>query len=140
MSNDAFSITSKDWERRAKRLAAVNVGLVVRESAVVVAHRLVPPLQQALRAAGGSAAAAGDVQVHDGHLNQLVMRNQGQRGDVIVGVSGESRHADEAEELEWGGIDTPPRAWVRTTAAKSARDVHTMWGNEMTRELDRRVL
>jgi hypothetical protein len=80
------------------------------------------------------------VKVHDGHMNDLVMRERGSFGDVIVGVDGTSPAAEEAEEREWGGLDSPPSAWVRTTAAKVAKDIITMWSNEMTRELDAKVI
>lgn len=117
-----------------------NVTLIARDSAVHAAGLLQVPLQTAARAAGGSEGMAGAVTVHDGHLNDLVMRDKGYRGDVIVGVSGESRHADEAEDLEWGSPDAAPAAWVRTTTARHGRDVVQMWGNELTRALDRAVL
>lgn len=133
-------ISSPDIQRRASGLERVNVGLVARDSAVVVADRLVAPLRQAAATAGGSSGLVSAIQAHDGHLSQLVMRDRGSYGDVIVGVDGHSRHAQEAEDLEWGTLESPPTGWVRTTAAARGRDVTTMWSNEMTRELDRQVL
>lgn len=132
-------ISSPVIDRRATRMAALRIEDVVRDSAVVVADKFVEPLRTAARAAGGSAALVSSVQTFDGHLNELVMRDAGHRGDVIVGIGGDSRHADEAEELEWGSIDQAPKAWVRMTAARRGHDVVGMWSNEMTRELDRRV-
>jgi hypothetical protein len=137
---DTFSISSPDWAKRAAGLAKVRPQLVVRDAAVVVAERLVEPLRASARAAGASQGMVGNVRVHDGHMSDLVMRDQGHRGDVIVGVDGFSRHAEEAESLEWGSLDERPMAWVRTTAARLHREVSTMWSNEMTRELDRQVL
>lgn len=134
-----FSITSPRLTHVAAAMDKVKIELVVRDSAVVVADRLVPPLKQALQNAGGSAGLVADVRVHDGHLNDLVMRGQAARGDVIVGVGGESRHADEAEDIEWGTLYEGPKAPVRVTAARSSADVYRMWSNEMTRELDRAI-
>lgn len=133
-------IDSPDIRRRAAGMERVNIGLVVRDSAVTVADRLVDPLRQSAAAAGASSGLQDAIQAHDGHLNGLVMRDRGSFGDVIVGIDGASRHADEAEDLEWGTAETAPTGWVRTVAAARARDVHGMWGNEMTRELDRQVL
>lgn len=134
-----LSITSPHLARVQAGMAKVNIGLVVRDSAVVVADRLVAPLRQAATAAGASKQLIAGIRVHDGHLNGLVMRDRGHFGDVIVGVDGASRAADEAEDLEWGTLDTGPKAWVRSTAARSQAEVHRMWSNEMTRELDKRV-
>lgn len=134
-----FRIDSPALERRASRMAGTDIGLVARTSAVKTAGTLVQPLKSALRQAGG-AAASRDVRVHDGHLNDLVMREQGRRGDVIVGVGGESQHADTAEELEWGGLDVGPKAWVRATVAQRAFDTVDRWSRELTAELDRRCL
>ena len=135
-----FSLTSLAWAKRGAGMQRANITLIVRDSAVHAAGLLQAPLQQAVRAAGGSAALAEAVTVHEGHLNDLVMRDAGHRGDVIVGVSGENRHADEAEELEWGSVDAAPAAWVRTTTARLGHDVVTMWSNELSRALDRAVL
>ncbi len=134
-----FSITSPHLGRVKAGLSKVKIELVVRDSAVVVAQRLVDPLRKSFQAAGASSELVADIRVHDGHLNDLVMRNRGARGDVIVGVGGESRSADEAEELEWGGLYSGPKAPVRLVAARSSADVHRMWSNEMTRALDRAV-
>lgn len=134
-----FSITSPRLAHVESAITKLNIGLVVRDSAVTIAGRLVPPLQQAAQRAGGSRQMVAQISVHDGHLNGLVMRNRGSYGDVIVGVDGASRVADEAEELEWGSLEAGPAAWVRTTAARHAADVHRMWSDEMTRELDRRT-
>jgi hypothetical protein len=131
-------ISSPTMDRRATRMSSTPIELVARDAAATVAQRLVEPMRSAVQAAGGSAALAADVQVYDGHLDELVMRHPGARGDVIVGVGGRSRHADEAEELEWGSLDRGPAGWVRTTAARHGRDVMRMWSNELTRELDRR--
>lgn len=134
-----FSITSPRLSHIAAGMERVNIGLIARDSAVNVADRLVQPLRQAAARGGASARVVKDIRVHDGHLNDLVMRNTGHFGDVIVGVDGSSIAADEAEELEWGSLEASPKAWVRTTAARSSAEVHRMWSNEMTRELDRRV-
>lgn len=147
--------TSATFDRRAVRMQRVDVGLLAREAAVVIADRLVEPLQQAARAAGGSEEMVSAIETHDGHLNDLVMLERGDKGDVIVGVGGESPYAEEAQVLEWGGRmleavavrgnalalaqeTQSPKAWVRMTAARRGRDVTTMWSNELTRELDRR--
>jgi hypothetical protein len=134
-----FSITSPHLARVQAGMERVNIDLVIRDSAVVIADRLVQPLQQAATAAGASKKLVATIRVHDGHLNDLVMRDRGHFGDVIVGVDGASPVADEAETLEWGSLETGPRAWVRTTAARNAAQVHRMWSDEMTRELDRRI-
>jgi hypothetical protein len=136
---EAF-ISSPDIQRRAAGLERANITLIVRDSAVKVADRVVGPLRQAAAAAGASSGLQIAIQVHDGHLNSLVMRDRGSYGDVIVGVDGTNRHADDAEDLEWGTFETPPTGWVRTTVAARRHDVHARWSNEMTRELDRQVL
>lgn len=120
-------------------MAAINIGTVVRDAAVETAHKLVDPMRAALRAAGGSEGAVADVMVHDGHLSELVMRDHASRGDVIVGVDGMSKHADEAEEIEWGGLDRGPAGWVRTSVGRRARDITEMWSNEISRQLDAKV-
>lgn len=130
-------IDSPDLARRAQRMEACRIEDVARRSAVRTAGTLVRPLRTAARAAGG-AVLANEVQVHDGHLNQLVMREPGSYGDVIVGVSGECPQADRAEELEWGSLEENPRAWVRATAAQHGYDVTARWSAELTTELDRR--
>lgn len=132
-------ISSPDLAKRAAGLAKVNPTLVVRDAAVVAAGRLVTPMRAAASNAGGKQLASA-VQVHDGHLNDLVMRDRGQKGDVIVGVSGEHRQASSAEELEWGGVDSPPTAWVRSTASQHGSAIVSAWSNALTRELDRKVL
>lgn len=134
-----FSITSPRLNHVEAAISKLNIGLVARDSAVIVAEKLVDPLRTAAQHAGASRQMVADIRVHDGHLNELVMRDHGSRGDVIVGVSGEARSADEAEDREWGTLDEPPRAWVRTTAARRAADINRMWSAELTRELDRRV-
>lgn len=134
-----FSITSPRLAHVEAGMDRTNIGLVARDSAVIVADRLVAPLRTAAQAAGASRRMVTEIRVHDGHLNDLVMRDRGYKGDVIVGVGGEGRSADEAEELEWGNLDEAPKAWVRTTAARHAADVNRMWSAELTRELDRRV-
>ena len=113
------------------------IEVVVRDDAVHAAQLLVEPLRRAAKAGGGSDGMVGAIMVHEGHLNDLVMRDHGRKGDVIVGVEGRSRFAGEAEELEWGGIDSPPVGWVRTTVASRTRDVRVAWSNELTRSLDR---
>lgn len=119
-------------------MGAMDMGDVARVTAVRTARAVLQtPLRRALRAAGGQQAAS-DVIVHDGHLNDLVMRMPSARHDVIVGVSGESRHADLAEELEWGGLDSSPKAWVRQTAGQLGHAVTDRWSAELTTELDKR--
>lgn len=135
-----FSISSPDLQRRQSGMERTNLGLVARDSAVVVADMLIAPMRQAAAAAGASAGMQAEIRTHDGHMNALVMRDRGSFGDVIVGVDGHAAHADEAEDLEWGTPDTAPYAWVRTTAARRGHDVMRAWGNELTRELDRSVL
>lgn len=135
-----FSIDSPHLARVEAGMERTNIGLVARDAAVTVADMLVNPLKRAATAAGASSGMVSAIQTHDGHLNDLVMRDRGSKGDVIVGVGGENPYADEAEELEWGTPDTAPRAWVRTTAQQRAVDVGRAWGNELSRELDRSVL
>ena len=139
MAAKGFSVTSPALARRGARMLKTPIEVVVRDAAVHAAHLLVDPLRRAARAGGASNGLVGAITVHDGHLNDLVMRDHGRKGDVIVGVEGRSRYADEAEELEWGGIDTPPVGWVRTTVASRTRDVRVAWSNELTRGLDRHV-
>lgn len=135
-----FSIDSPHLTRVAAGMERTNIGLVAKDAAVTVADMLVAPLKRAATAAGASEEMVSAIQTHDGHLNDLVMRDRGSFHDVIVGVGGESLYADEAEELEWGTPDVAPRAWVRTTAQQRAADVGRAWSNELTRELDRSVL
>lgn len=130
-------IGSPAMDKRADRMASLRVEDVVRDAAVKVAGTLVAPMRSAIRAAGGSVQLANEVRVHDGHLNELVMRDRGSKGDVIVGVGGESLYADDAEELEWGSLDSGPRAWVRSTAGQRGFEVTAAWSNELTRGLDR---
>lgn len=139
-TNQPFSITSPDFAKRAARMQSVHIGIVARNAAVIVATKLVDPLRAAATASGASGGVIQDIKVHDGHLSDLVMRDHGNRADVIVGVDGHSKHTDEAEELEWGGLDSPPRAWVRTTVTKRSRDIVRDWSNELTRGLDKAVL
>lgn len=133
-------VASPDWEQRAKRIAGVDIHAVVRDSAVSVARGLVQPMQQAARAAGASARLVGNIRVLDHHTNTTVLRHPANHGDVIVGVSGESRYAAEADELEFGGLDTPPTGWVRVTTAQHAARIRKAWSAAMTNELDRRCL
>ena len=138
MASNGFSVTSPAIARRAGKMQRTPIEVVVRDAAVHAASKLVEPLKRAAAAAGADRGLVGAVSVHEGHLNDLVMRDRGHRGDVIVGVSGDSKHAEAAEELEWGGLEAGPKAWVRTTVAHHARDVRTSWSNELTRGLDRR--
>lgn len=132
-------ISSPALDRKASRMDALRIEDVARDAAVKTADTLVSPLRRAARAAGGSAALARDVRVFDGHLNELVMRDGAHRGDVIVGVGGESPHADDAEELEWGSLEVNPTAWVRHTVAERAHETVDRWSSELTRELDRQI-
>jgi len=131
-------ISSPRMTRLASRMEACDIGDVARRTAVKTAGTLVTPLRAAVRSAPGGAQVAREVRVHDGHLNGLVMRERAGRGDVIVGVSGDSEQADLAEELEWGGLDTSPRAWVRSTVSQRGPEVIQHWSAGLTRELNRR--
>lgn len=140
MAGQPFSITSPDWERRARGMARTNIHLVARDAAVVVGEKLVVPLREAARRGGASEQLVAAIDVHDAHSSALVMREHGDRADVIVGVDGLSPQAEAAEELEWGSMESRPVGWVRSTYEARKRDVVTMWSNELTRQLDRQVL
>lgn len=133
-------IASPDLARRARRLAAVNIEGVVRTTAVDAARTLLQPLRTAAKAAGASPRLVQNIRVQNHHTSVTVMRHPANHDDVIVGVPGESRYAPEADELEFGGPDTPPTGWVRTTVMQHAPRVRAAWSAGMTAELDRRSL
>lgn len=131
-------IESPVLARRAAKMERTRIEDVAHRSAKKVAPEARSLLRIAARSAGGSVQMARAVTIHDGHDNDLVMLQRGHAGDVLVGVSGSSPHADEAEALEWGGPEENPTFWVRGFVTDHGPALMRAWSAALTTELDRR--
>lgn len=136
-----FSITpSAPFKRAMVAAVSLNITTLTQATTATVATRFVAPLRESASTAGASKAAVAQIAVHKvDNSNDLVMRQQGQAGDIIVGVSGHSPEADVLDELEWGSAAESPRAWVRNFHTHNAHEVYDAWSNELTSELNRRL-
>lgn len=136
-----FNITpSTSFQRAMVSAATLDLVKLTQAATATVATQFVKPLQESASTSGASKKAVGEIAVHKvDNPNDLVMRQRGETGDVMVGVTGHSPEADSLDELEWGGVAEGPRAWVRNFHTHHAHEVYDAWSSELTNELNRRL-
>lgn len=137
----AFDITpSAAFKRAADAMATVSISEVVVAATMRTASESISGLRDSAKSAGASRSMVGAVTVLQApSAADLVMRQRAEPGDIMVGVSGHSDHAEEADDLEWGGVSEGPRAWVRNWHSHNQGAVNAQWSDALTTELTRRL-
>lgn len=137
VNTPAFSVTSPRLDRLATRMRKVDiVDDVIVPAARHTAELFVKELKDAYQHAGASEGLVSAVKVY-WNQDDLTNRERIPHGALCVGLPGSLREADEADELEWGGLDTGPKGVIRNTVASRRKTTVQLYSTRMTRELDR---
>lgn len=135
-----FDITpSPAFKRASQAMQVLKIGEVVVDATMRTSASIIPSLRQSATAAGASKKMVGAITVINARSGGLVMRQAAEGGDTEVGVPGSSEHAEEADDLEWGGLTESPKAWVRNWFQHEGGKVNERWSRDLTSELNRRL-